>query len=49
LVEEEIARLGLQLEVRAQNSARRVLSEAYASGKEAGEKFEVLAGVSQAA
>ncbi len=45
VIEEEFEKLGLSLRAKNVSSRRRVLSEAYEAGQEAGRKFEVRAGI----
>jgi len=49
MVDEELAKLGLDLQSRATGRRRRVLSEAFDAGEAAGQKFEFALGVTQAA
>jgi len=50
MVEEELAKLGLNLQARSTASrSRRVLSDAYAAGEAAGQRFEFTPGIAMAA
>jgi hypothetical protein len=49
MVDEEMEKLGLNLSRRALGGAKRVLSDAYAAGEEAGRRFEYAAAVTRAA
>jgi len=49
MVDDEVAKLGLDFHQRSTASRKRVLSDAYAAGKQAGERFEVALGISEAA
>jgi len=49
MVDEEMAKLGLNLSRRALGGAKRVLSDAYAAGEAAGQRFEYAAAVTHAA
>jgi hypothetical protein len=49
MVEEELARLGLDLHTRELGRGRRVLAEAYAAGEAAGQRFEFRPAISEAA
>ena len=45
MVEDELAKLGLNLKARSGKRNRTVISDAYAVGVEAGEKFEVVSAI----
>jgi len=49
VVEDEMAKLGLSLRTISGSGPKRVLSDAYAAGHEAGHRFEYAPGISQAA
>jgi hypothetical protein len=49
LVDEEMEKLGLDLRPRGRAGAKRVLSDAFAAGEQAGERFEVVTGIREAA
>jgi len=49
MVDEEMEKLGLNLSRRALGGAKRVLSDAYAAGEAAGQRFEYAAAVTHAA
>lgn len=49
MVEEELAKLGLDLHTRELGRGRRVLSEAYAAGEVAGQRFEFRPAITEAA
>jgi hypothetical protein len=49
MVENELARLGLNLHTRGIGGSRHVLTEAYKAGEEAGNRFEVTAAITRAA
>ena len=49
MVDEEVAKLGLSLHTRRTPGGKRVLSDAYDAGEEAGARFEVTPGLSHAA
>ncbi|MDD2878647.1 MAG: DUF2786 domain-containing protein [Acidiphilium sp.] len=45
VVEDELAKLGLNLKTRTASRGKRVLSDAYAAGQEAGERFEIVSAI----
>jgi hypothetical protein len=49
IVDREVAKLGLNLSKRGVGGSKNVLSDAYAAGEEAGNRFEVTRGITQAA
>jgi hypothetical protein len=49
MVDEEMARLGLDFHARGTTRKREVLSDAYHAGEEAGQRFEVTPGITRAA
>jgi hypothetical protein len=49
MVEDEMAKLGLDLHTRSMGGRKRVLSAAFAAGHQAGQRFEFVPGLSQAA
>ena len=49
MVEEELAKLGLDLHIRELGRGRRVLTEAYAAGEAAGQRFEFRPAITEAA
>jgi len=49
IVDDEVAKLGLDFRRRERTVGRQVLSDAFAAGHQAGERFEVVAGIRQAA
>jgi hypothetical protein len=49
MVDEELAKLGLNLHARAAGRSRRILTDAFAAGEAAGQKFEFAPAVTQAA
>jgi hypothetical protein len=49
MVEEELAKLGLDLHTRELGRGRRVLADAYAVGEAAGERFEFRPAITKAA
>ena len=49
MVDEEVAKLGLDLHARALGRRRRVLSDAFSAGQAAGQRFEYRPAITQAA
>ncbi len=49
MVDEELAKLGLDLHVRGAARSRRVLTDAFVAGKAAGERFEFAPAITEAA
>jgi hypothetical protein len=49
MVDEEVAKLGLDLHARELGRGRRVLADAFAAGQAAGQRFEYRPGITQAA
>jgi hypothetical protein len=49
LIDEEMALLGLDLTARQSAGRKQVLSDAYAAAEAAGQRFEVMAGITRAA
>jgi hypothetical protein len=49
MVEEELAKLGLDLHTRELGRGRRVLAEAFAAGEAAGQRFEFHPAITEAA
>ena len=49
MVDEEVAKLGLDLQTREMGRGRRVLSDAFAAGEAAGQRFEFTPAITQAA
>jgi hypothetical protein len=49
MVDEEMAKLGLDLYKRAASGKKQVLTDAFAAGEAAGQRFEITQGVAQAA
>jgi hypothetical protein len=49
IVDEEMARLGLDLRTRAVGRGRRLLADAFAAGEDAGGRFEFVPGITDAA
>jgi len=49
MVDDEIAKLGLDFHAHVRSAGRRLLSEAFVAGQQAGERFEVVAGITGAA
>jgi hypothetical protein len=45
VIDDELAKLGLSFHVTSRGRGKRVLADAYATGKIAGYQFEVLAGI----
>ncbi|MGC9271693.1 DUF2786 domain-containing protein [Acidiphilium sp.] len=48
VVEDELAKLGLNLTAKSANRGKRVLRDAYAAGQEAGERFEIVSAIATA-
>lgn len=48
VIEDELAKFGLNLKTRTASRGKRVLSDAYAAGQEAGERFEVVSAIATA-
>jgi hypothetical protein len=49
MIDDEMAKLGLNLEQRAVGASKRVLSDAYVAGEAAGRQFEVTPAITRAA
>jgi hypothetical protein len=49
VIEEELSKLGLSFQAQGQRRRKRVLADAFEAGKEAGQKFEIRAGVEASA
>ena len=48
VVEDELAKLGMTFHSRSSSGGRHVLSEAFAAGREAGDRFECRPGIESA-
>ncbi|MDX5933009.1 hypothetical protein [Acidiphilium acidophilum] len=49
MIEDEMAKLGLNLSRRSHAPGKRVIRDAYTAGQEAGERFEFMPGITAAA
>jgi hypothetical protein len=49
VIEEEMSKLGLSFQTHSQSRRKRVVADAFEAGKDAGQKFEIRAGIETAA